>query len=541
MKNMINKIFATKEKYPKEKKKSEFLSYLEKFVLPECKKGNIRFFDDAQSVFVISADKQTQIDVAAANEALLHGISVKRLLWLSENFRYWHDVYYTCNYDDRWHNKQNINVTRNRLIHLTNSQYLATMKLGTFTSNGYYRQQCMEQLGDAEGSLPFLILRMNDWVEPIRRDAYKLSQRRMKKCGLYELFQAFPMLEKVKYARRRSEEHIRLLEIQAGTLIRQKFQSVPNEALDQIHNYDIQIKNAVYRYINRNPVLKKEQMERLLASERTGYGKMLLILAIFNHAHYDPLLAEKYLHSKSAVVRYHTLVYRYEQKHDAWPGLQTMLLDPSRRIRDYAAYILEKRTDMDIRTFYLQKLYQNPSKYVLSGVGEHGTKNDAEVIRPYLEDAREQICKTALIAYGKLTESDGKEIYWRFLFDQRPVIARQAYRCVQKYGIQYGATPLYEAYMKNNYGFMADYFLNLLLHEPSWTRLPYLLMLYRDEKLTEKQRLDITAGIFERHMYSSVSGQEAALIRSLLEQNRDSFPEHIREGILFDLKCVERH
>lgn len=396
---MIKKIFGIKEKASEEKKNTEFLSYLEKFVLPECKMGNVCLFDDAQSVFVISADKQLQTDVATANEALLRDMSVKRLLWLSENFRHCSDPYYACLYDDRRRSRQDINISRNRFVHLTDSQYAATIKLGTFASNGYYRQHCMERLRDVEDSLPFLILRMNDWVVQIREEAYKLSQQRMRICGLYEFFLSLPILEKVKASERRTDTHICSLEIQAENLVRQKLQSAPDETLDEIHNYEIQIKNAVYRFINRTPVLERKQMERLLASEQTGYGKMLLILAIFNQEHYDPLLAEK---------------------------------------------------------------------------------------------------------------------------------------------IQYGAKPLYEAYLQNRTGFMADYFLRLLLKEPSWARLPYLLTLCRDENLTERQSRDITAGICERHMYGNVSKQEAALIRSLLEQKRDIIPEHIRRGILFDLKCVEK-
>ena len=176
------------------------------------------------------------------------------------------------------------------------------------------------------------------------------------------------MLEKVKNAKRRSDAQICSLEIQAENLIRHKFQSLLHETLNEIPKYEIQIKNAVYRFIKKNPVLDRAQTEHLLALERTGYGQMLLILAIFCHYHYDDRLAGKYLCSKSAVVRYHTLVYRYEQKHDAWPGLQAMLLDPSRRIRDYAAYILEKHTNMDIRAFYLQELERNPSKFVLNSI-----------------------------------------------------------------------------------------------------------------------------------------------------------------------------
>lgn len=513
-------------------KNAQLLSYIEKRVLPECQKGNVPFFDQAQIVFTFSSAKQLQTDIATANAELLHEIPVKKLLYLSEHFRNLSDYY--C----YWELVQNIDLNRRHFAHLTERQYWATLKLGTFTSNGYYRQQCVKHLRGVEGSLPFLILRMNDWVVQIREKAFELIPQRMQECGLYELFSSLPMIEKVKNARRRKDAQICFVETLAENLIRQKIEFAPNKILDEIHDYEIQIRNAVYRFINGNHVLTRERMERLLACERTGYGQMLLILGIFRHYGYDSLWAEKYLHAKSAVVRYHTLIYRYEQEHHAWEGLQKMLLDPSIRIRDYAAYILEKCTDIDVAAFYLKDLENNLSKTALLGIGEHGKETELEVIRPYLEDEREQICKAALEAYGKLAEANGEEIYWRFLFDTRPVIARQAYRCVQKYLIAYGAQRLYEAYMQNRFGFMSDYFLNLLLREPSWMRLPYLLTLYCEEELTEKQRLLVTSGIHSRHMYAKISKEQAERICYILYQNKDSIPEDISKGILFDLKYI---
>ncbi len=520
------------------KKNKQFQSYMEKFVLPECKKGSLRFFDDAQRVFILCSDRQMQIDVATANERLLHDISIKYLLWLSGNFRKWHDEYYSCMYCDTLSCIPNLPVYRKRYAHLTDGQYHATLKLGTFSSNGYYRQQCMEQLWDVEGSLPYLILRMNDWVARIREKAYELSAQRMQTCGLYEFFQSLPMLERVKNARRRDHVRIHSLECQMQMLIRQKFQTLPYETLDSIHTYEIQIKNAIYRFINRNQVLDRERMERLLAAERTGYGQMLLILAIFRHCGYDSLYAEKYLHAKSAVVRYHTLVFRYEKEHVAWDGLQTMLLDPSRRIRDYAGYILKKCTDIDILSFYLKELDRNISKVALSGIGENGTKAQVPLIVPYLHDTRETICKAALYAYGKLAGTDGEEVYWTFLFDTRQVLARQAYRFVRKYDISYGAPRLYEAYTQNRSSFIADYLLRLLLNEPFWKRLPYLLTLCCEGELTEIQQQMVTAGICCGYMYGSVSVQQAEVIRGLLTQCEDKIPAFIRKGILFDLEHI---
>ena len=524
-------------KHAKTDKHARFLSSFEKYILPECQTGNITFFDQAQIIFTISSAKQLQSDIAAANAELLHDISIKKLLYLSEHFRDRSDYYYRWDfYSLDW--PQHINLSRHRFPHMADCQYWATLKLGTFTSNGYYRQQCMEHLRGVEGSLPFLILRMNDWVVQIREKAFELVPQRMRECGLYELFNSLPMIEKVRNARRREDAQICSVETLAKNLIKQKFETAPDKVFDEIHDYEIQIRNAVYRFINSNHVLTREPMERLMASERTGYGQMLLILGIFRHYGYDSVWAGKYLHAKSAVVRYHTLICRYEQEHHAWEGLQEMLLDSSVRIRYYAAYILEKCTNIDITAFYLKELEKNVSKIVLSGIGEQGTKTELEVIRPYLEDEREQICKAALEAYGKLAESDGEEIYWRFLFDTRPVITRQAYRCVQKYRISYGAQRLYEAYMQNRFGYMSDYFLNLLLSEPSWIRLPYLLTLYCDKNLPENQRLLVTEGIHSRHMYAKVSKEQAERICSILSQNRDSIPEDIHKGILFDLKHV---
>lgn len=67
-------------------------------------------------------------------------------------------------------------------------QYVAILCMGTFHSNGYFRQSCMEELAQYEESLPFLVIRLNDWVEEIRNSAYDLVMYRIKTCGIKELF-----------------------------------------------------------------------------------------------------------------------------------------------------------------------------------------------------------------------------------------------------------------------------------------------------------------------------------------------------------------
>ncbi len=56
----------------------------------------------------------------------------------------------------------------------------------------------MEELKAYENSLSFLVLRLNDWVAPVRDSAYASAMYRISVCEIKELFSALPMLDKVK-------------------------------------------------------------------------------------------------------------------------------------------------------------------------------------------------------------------------------------------------------------------------------------------------------------------------------------------------------
>ncbi|MBS6396600.1 MAG: hypothetical protein KH452_05560 [Clostridiales bacterium] len=65
--------------------------------------------------------------------------------------------------------------------------------------------------------------------------------------------------------------------------------------------------------------------------------------------------------NKSAVIRRRALEYKYEHIKGSWEGLEELLLDSSRGIREYAAYILSRHGDLNIREYYFAHLAdENP-------------------------------------------------------------------------------------------------------------------------------------------------------------------------------------
>ncbi|MDE7417074.1 MAG: hypothetical protein K2N44_12400 [Lachnospiraceae bacterium] len=513
--------------------KKRILQYFKDTAFPECKNGNRSYLGALQRIFVFSDEKQMQTEAAAIDEEVLSNISVKDLLWLSENFRSWRWDFYVSDMAD-W----DIDFSRDNFLHLSDGQYEALLKFGTFISNGYSRQWCVELLGHVEGALPFLILRMNDWVALVRERAFDVARQRVNECRLQELFFALPMLEKVTYSGRRDADRLHDLQEQMEHVIGQKLRLAADEELDAICHYEISVKNAVYRFVNQNKVLERGQMERLLSAEKASYGKRLLILGILQHHVWDSEKAEEYLASKSAIVRYYVLLYRYEREKSAWAGLEKMLLDSSKRIRENAAYIFVKRKGMNVTSYYLQELKRHVSKTVLLGIGENGTKQEINAVLPFLENTDEQICKAALIAYGNLAEESGEAVYWRFLSDDNSVLARQAYRLIQKYQILYSALSLYNGFMQSRERASGECFLKLLLCAPPWQRLPYLLMLYCDAELSDAWHSVILSKICERNLYARISKQQEREICDILEQNAHQIPAMVSERIRFDLRYV---
>ena len=526
-----------------------YLDFISKVALPSLQEGNFEYTSILQRVFTLDDAKEHQIAVANAYVHLLSQKTVKQLLHIEEALRY-SPVFYEWRVIDMWKPLwENTDMSRTHLQHLSNEQYKAVLKLGTFHANGYYRQICMTELSSYEDTLLFFILRMNDWVEVIREKAFIFSCDRLKACGMHELVSAMPALDKLRNSGRRKVEYLNQIEQLIYDYIAAKAQTME---IDRVHTYDVTIKNAIYRFVNRNPVLSLGAMETLLFHENQSYGKKMIILGIFKHYDCDSETMETYLKSKSSVVRYETLVYRYYTKvKEPWPDLTDLLMDKAKKIRLEASYILEKHKVLNVLEYYKNKLTECVSAIAIHGIGEHGSYSDIELIKPYLEHADERIVKAAFSACSNLMADKGGEIYWKYLLDGIPGICKRAFVAIRKYEIHYGAGFLYSEYLKQKNDQIKNYILKMICSEPStWGRLPYLLKLLCDDSTSEDQENLIRSAIGKRSMWAHVTQTESQEIRDVLEEVSKIKPyiaktdyytgESLRGRIEFELKFVAR-
>lgn len=530
-KNMSH-LFETKQKYPDQK---QYMDFVSRIALPALNQGNVSYVNFLLRIFTIKDAKHYHIMVADAFVWLLSQTSAKALLRLDEQCRRYCSEEYTINW---WYIDRCFKLSHERLPYLSVEQYTAILGLGTFHANGYFRQMCMEELAKYSNALPFLAIRLNDWVSEIRQCAYQLTVKRLRVSSIQELFSAMPMLDKVKNSRRRDASHLFSIEMQLQKQLSVKFADCP---LHLIHTYDITVKNSIYRFLNKNNVLTLSQMELLCSLEKNSYGKRLLILGIFKHFNCTEQMIFRYLSDKSAIVRYHALDYYYTQRKDVWDGLAHMLMDKSRKIRSTTSYILMKHSDLDVLAYYKEQLQKRDNIIAILGIGENGSGTDIDVISPYFDNNNEHLVKAALQSYGMLAMKQGEAIYWKYLLHPSIMLSRQAYRLIKKYDIHFGAAILYETYLEYQNRPVAEDIILLLAKEPSWSRLPYLLLLYDSESLSNNIKNRVHAAVTVRNMYAAVSAKQEQFILSVLEQQQNHIPEELYKNILFDLSYVVKN
>lgn len=509
-----------------------YLSYFSVSALPEFSSDKLFGIGALYNIFGLENNEHYQWEAAKKLTDMFGSITIKQVIWLSENVD-WNDPYgFGIRLGIDW---KNADISRKHFKHLSMEEYITVLKLGTFHYNGYFREKCMEAAAEYDGSLPFLMLRLNDWVEVIREKAFLLVQNRLKQCPPEEIILSLPCFGKVQNSQRRKSEYITYLEKEIEYFLEKTIRQIN---IDKINQYEIFVRNSIYRYISRIAVLEIEKMEQLVDSSKDSYGKRVLIQGILKNYECSDNKLKEYLHNKSVIVRRRALEKLYGRLGDAWQGIEELLLDKSKKIREDVSYIIEKHTDFPILNFYVQKLETGPAVIPILGVGEHGTIKESKLLLPFLESTDARITKAALISCGYLIGAKNEGLYWKYLSDRRPGIAKQAYLIVDKLDIHYGAAMLYEAYQKNREFDERKYFLNLLLKEPSWSRLPFLLLLFDSETENPVMEYKIFEKISNRNMYAKVSRQQAEEIRHAFEVMRDRIPKELKKKIEWDLKYV---
>lgn len=420
---------------------------------------------------------------------------------------------------------------------LTDGEYSALLRVGTFYRNGYIREACLRELSQFSGCLRYFYLCVNDRVREIRECAVSLLLEKLPRCDLYEIVSDTPILDKLRLTRRRSEAHMaKLTEIICGRLRSE----LTISELKRLILEEPSVRLPFYKFCTETAVLSNEHLEYLIEHEPFGNNKERLLMHRFSRFGSTEDEYERYIIHKCPNVRYTVLLHKYEALNDAWDGLETLLTDRSAKVRSLSVFILSKYRNFDARTFYLDILSENGSSIAVSDIGLYGTKADAEAVKGFITASGGTLAKKALHSYGRLMGSDGQDVYWEQLCSENTSMSAEAFRIISAYRIHYGTDRLYQGFMEHEGIPTAQYFVYLLCNEHGWDRIKPLLELYISDRVPDHVKGKVYSSITSRNSYTALTAEQADELSAIIAANRDKL-FGIVDGLLFDISCARRN
>jgi len=409
----------------------------------------------------------------------------------------------------------------------------AVTVFASFNPNGFIRERAVRLMRDYDGTLPYIILRQNDWVLQVRQAASAAFTYRLRRLSEGEILAALPFAEKLKWSSRGShgEYTDRFFEVLTA----------PEHLTDLINGLDN--KNVRTRRICVNALFGVNPPKIELAAERlTCEPEPFLRATIFrklsDHGHSLSDAINVFLCDKYPANRMLAFQYLIGANTDCiYDVAKNLLLDKSAAIRELAQEVIKKQTpEFDFRSFYLDSLDRNTAAAIY-GLGENGQSGDAVALSKYLDDVRTSVVKSTMVSLIKLDGKNYNYTITEMLNDARAGVVKTARDLVLKMSLP-DYEKVKEIFSVTAYKHTKLKCLDVLFAASKWSSMIYMLEAVSDddEDIKNKSIVAINRWLFRyNRSFALPSGKQTEKIRRIIQKLNRQLSSKIQEELLFIL------
>lgn len=369
---------------------------------------------------------------AAANavSALAGTLNPADLPWLDQQMR--QRSPYRWSYPSAWADMKPEHVG---FLRLFGESSVSALGMASFHFSGYVREESLRKLSESEDGteLPFLLLRLNDWVKPVRETAHRLIRERLRPDYAPFLVINILLVNRLRLLRRDDQQN--LLGAVEHLLASQECRAALETGLGSLDRqvrracYDIALRGAgtagyaliLHALSDPDPAVRLDAAGRISCVAESELKERLAATA---------------MRDRFAPVRHRGLEVLSNQFPDkALPWLELALLDSHRSVRGYAQFQLGRGSAFDLGEFYRGALSQpaSPALYAtISGIGETGTATDASLVVPHVSHKTPRIRRAALRALANLNPVEFVDVFRTCMADQSPAVSREAMKGLSK-------------------------------------------------------------------------------------------------------------
>lgn len=302
--------------------------------------------------------------------------------------------------------------------------------LGVFSShrNGYMREAAVRELAAdrRDGGLPFLLIRVNDWVPEVRAAAKQAVLDRLQTEYAREFVRYLPLVFRLKEVGRSDSREI--IAPVLALLGRPECRDMLREGLT---DSDRQVRRATFRTL-------LSEAEGARQAIRLGLeSKDILIRHIAAREARARLegpdleaTLSRMLRDRFMPVRREALYGFFERlPQAAIDRLRTSLFDPRASVRETARFFLQKRGENDAATRYRNQVCRGESSdlaIAIAGLGETGVAADAVRLERFLDHPAAAVRKASVRALSRLDAGRYSEQFLAALTDPASGVVKMA-------------------------------------------------------------------------------------------------------------------
>ncbi len=385
------------------------------------------------------------------------------------------------------------------LPHLAEGEHaISVLGLASFHASGHVREAAIRLLAERKDGIAvsYLLLRLNDWVEPVRRLARQTLQKWLTPAYAPHFLANLPLVLRLELCGR--AEHTDFVQSVAKLLRSPECR-------------DLLLQNAATGdRATRRACLR-------LATEGEEAGRLSILRSALDDS--DSLIRfwsarrllpdvglEELPRLSAALVRDSFMPVRREALQalagrlpaQATTPLRHALLDGHASIRETARYYLKEQSGFDASTFYRVSLRDAKGPKLaaaIRGLGETGGREDRQLMGPFLAAKEARLRKAAIGALARLAPEQSAEIFLKFLSADEPTVSQEACTALLPRARFIAASTLAVILGREARPVVRKNALKLVLRLGKWERLPLLLTSSgdSDEKLAQMAKAGVNA------------------------------------------------
>ena len=477
--------------------------------------------------FALEDNSSLRAAAYSALSDLLSAIPLGHLLevdtWLREALGHW------GRWDSAW-----ARMNPRLVSSLVGRNDFGALAFAAMHGNGHVREAALCQLAQrSDGSeLPFLLLRLNDWVVPVRELARGFVSARVRNDYASHLLRCLPLILRIVRCER--AQHGWLIEVITQLLNRSECATILQEGL---RAPDRETRRACLRFAAVGDETSARAALAFALNDSDPTSRLWAakhLLSSVEPAELQPLHARLQRDSFMPIRReaLTTLVIRVPDAADA--ALTQALLDRHSSMRELARFHLKDK--VDAAGFYREAVHSERGIALVAairGLGECGVAADAAIVAAFLDSTEIRLRKAAIAAVGRLAAEEMSKPLLAALADDSPGISAEA--CSALRAIAPGLTQELRCLLRAEpVPFVRKNALRLVFRLGKWEQLPLILAACRDASPNVASAALDAVGkwlVRSKRSYVSPTPNQLAESESELRQSREFLDSRLEKEI----------